>query len=485
MRHDQLAALLHELASMPGETEWVEFKVNNWAPEDIGEYLSAIANSAALHGKNKGYIVWGVADKTHALVGTTFKPRCEKVGNEELENWLAIQLAPRIDFRIHEFQAAGKEFVIFSVPRATHTPVQFKGTEFIRSGSYKKKLKEFPEKERSLWALFAKQPFEKGLAFEGAGADDVLAMLDYPAYLEMSRQNLPENRSAILKRLVSERFIVARTTDRYDITNLGAILFAKSLDAFEHLARKALRIVVYKGVNRIETLREQVVTKGYASGFEAAIEFINSQLPQNEAVGQALRKEVRMFPEVAVRELVANALIHQEFHITGTGPMVELFSDRIEISNPGVPLIDTLRFIDEPPRSRNEDLAAVMRRMQICEERGSGIDKVVFSVEMFQLPAPDFRVSPGHTIAVLFGPRKFADMDKADRIRACYQHAGLLVVSGKQMTNATLRKRLGISDKNYPIASRIIRDTIEAGLIKPHGQASESKKDAKYVPFWA
>ncbi len=89
-----------------------------------------------------------------------------------------------------------------------------------------------------------------------------------------------------------------------------------------------------------------------------------------------------MFPELAIRELVANALIHQDFSVTGAGPTVEIFDDRIDITNPGEPLVDTQRFLDTPPRSRNEALASLMRRARICEERGSGIDKVVLEVEL-------------------------------------------------------------------------------------------------------
>jgi predicted HTH transcriptional regulator len=152
------------------------------------------------------------------------------------------------------------------------------------------------------------------------------------------------------------------------------------------------------------------------------------------------------------------------------------------MSNPGIPLIDTLRFIDEPPRSRNEVLAALMRRMNMCEERGSGIDKVIFSVELFQLPAPDFRVAGDSTVAVLFGPRQFAQMDREERVRACYQHACLQHVSGKRMSNSTLRSRLGIKESSYPIASKIINDAIKSKLIRRH---SGTRRDARYVPFWA
>ena len=91
---------------------------------------------------------------------------------------------------------------------------------------------------------------------------------------------------------------------------------------------------------------------------------------------QALRKEVKMYPELAVREL-KQCNYNQDFYETGMGPMVEIFDDRIEITNPGKPLISTLRLIDHSPKSRNERLASFMRRIGICEERGSGIDKVI------------------------------------------------------------------------------------------------------------
>jgi len=138
------------------------------------------------------------------------------------------------------------------------------------------------------------------------------------------------------------------------------------LHLINRIARKVIRVIVYRGSNRVETIREQTVGKGYGPGFEGVISFINTLLPENEYIDQALRKNVRMYPEIAIRELVTNALIHQDFTIRVTGPIVEIFSDRIEITNPGIPLIDTERFIDEPPQSRNEALASFMRRINIC-----------------------------------------------------------------------------------------------------------------------
>ena len=168
--------------------------------------------------------------------------------------------------------------------------------------------------------------------------------------------------------------------------------------------------------------------------------------------------------------------------------MVEIFTGRMEITNPGEPLVDTLRFIDSPPKSRNEVLAALMRRMKICEEAGTGIDKVIEAVELFQLPAPDFvaitTTQPGFTRATLFAPRTLNEMDTYQRIRACYQHACLCFVSGKRMTNTSMRERFGIEEKNAAKASRIIADTLAAGQIRPF-DPEQGKKYASYLPFWA
>ncbi|MCX7050148.1 MAG: transcriptional regulator, partial [Candidatus Sumerlaeota bacterium] len=242
----------------------------------------------------------------------------------------------------------------------------------------------------------------------------------------------------------------------------------------------------YKGNDRTETEHEREgEPRGYASEFEELVRYINDQLPRNEALGQALRREVRMYPERAVRELVANAMIHQDFSLSGTGPMAEIFADRLEVSNPGLPLIDPLRFIDHAPRSRNEILADLLRRLGICEERGSGFDKIIFDIEYHQLPAPDIRTDTTHTRVILFAHKNLNKMDRKDRIRACYQHCSLLFVSNRAMTNATLRQRFGIPEANYTVASRMIKEAIKEGLIEPENPDNKSRKQARYVPFWA
>ena len=480
----ELLGILTELRKLPRETEWVEFKHNNAEPEEIGEYLSALANAAALTGKVHAYLVWGIKNDTHEIVGTTFNPVTAKVGYEELESWLLRLLSPKINFRFSSFPADGKPVVLLEIGAAFRHPVQFKGAEFIRVGSYKKKLKNFPEKERELWRVFDRIPFEKEIAAENVTAEDALKLLDYPAYFDLLSLPLPESRDGILAALAADDMIVQGKGGKWNITNLGAVLFAKRLAEFRTLTRKAVRVVLYKGESRVETVREQEGSKGYAAGFEGLIGSVTNLLPSNEVIGQALRKQVPMFPELAIRELVANAIIHQDFHLTGTAPMVEIFASRMEITNPGLPLVQTDRFLDSPPKSRNEALASFMRRIGVCEERGSGVDKVVFQTELYQLPAPLFETTEEHTRAVLFAHRDLKEMDKADRIRACYLHACLRYVQRDSMTNTTLRERFGIDEKNSATASRLIKEALDAGLIVPY-DANAGRKYMKYLPWWA
>jgi ATP-dependent DNA helicase RecG len=479
-----LSGLVTELRKLPDETRWLEFKLNNSDPEGIGEYVSAISNSAALEGKAAGYVVWGVEDRTHDVVGTDFRPSMERKGAEPLENWLLRLLSPRVSFRFHEFLHEGRRIVLLEIPRAPGRPVQFQGIEFVRVGSHRQKLKDYPEIERELWRVFDTTPFEDQIAAEGLDGPAALALLDYPSYFDLLKLPLPSDRAGVLARLAEDRMIVRNDSGGWNVTNLGAILFAKDLDSFRTVSRKAVRVVVYEGRGRLKAIREQVSRRGYAAGFQALIEFINALLPRNEVIGQALREDVPMYPELAIRELVPNALIHQDFSITGAGPMIEIFADRMEVTNPGRPLVSTDRFLDSPPRSRNEALASFMRRIGICEERGGGVDKVVLETEVFQLPAPLFDEPPGSTRAVLFAHKPLRAMDRAERTRACYLHSALRFVQHDPMTNSSLRQRFGIEEHNLATASRIIRDAVEDGLVKPLDPA-QAKRYAKYLPWWA
>jgi ATP-dependent DNA helicase RecG len=256
------------------------------------------------------------------------------------------------------------------------------------------------------------------------------------------------------------------------------------LGDFPDLARKAPRVVVYTGVSKLETRLDRHVTRGYAVGFNELVSLVLEQLPQNEVIAGALRREVKLLPIASVRELIANALIHQDLAVPGASPVIEIFANRMEVSNPGAPIVAVDRFIDGY-QSRNERLADFMRRLNICEERGSGIDRVISEAELYQLPAPKFNSHLVRTVATVFGSKPFEQMDREDRVRACHQHCVLKWVLGERMTNQTLRERFGLPEARSAIASQIIAATIEAGMVKADEAVGASRKYARYLPIWA
>jgi len=481
---EYIISLIKELLKQPNETEWLEFKHNNSDKEMIGEYISALSNSAALNGKINAYMIWGVDDNTHEILGTTFKPSTTTKGNEALENWLLRLLKPKIDFRFHEVVIEEKNLVLLEITPTIVTPVSFQGVEYIRLSSHKKKLKELPEKERELWRVFDRIPFERQVAVDNLGDSEVLGYLEYTAYFELLNLPLPENRDAILKSLASDDLIHKSQNNKWNITNLGAILFAKDLNKFNHLKRKAIRVIQYKDNSKLETIKELEDKKGYAVGFENLIAYINNILPSNEVIKQAFRENIPMYPELSIREMVANAIIHQDFSQTGNSVMVEIYANRFEVTNPGEPLVDTDRFLDTPPKSRNEILASFMRRINICEERGSGIDKIVAQTEFYQLPAPIFRATNGYTISILFAHKELKEMNRMDRIRACYLHASLKYIQNDFMTNTSLRERFGIEAKNTAMVSRIIKEALIEKLIYIYDEKVGTKARS-YIPWWA
>jgi ATP-dependent DNA helicase RecG len=167
--------------------------------------------------------------------------------------------------------------------------------------------------------------------------------------------------------------------------------------------------------------------------------------------------------------------------------LVEIFNDRIEISNPGtlLPSKQLDRLIGTQPESRNEKLARAFRRYGICEERGSGLIKAGIEVELYGLPPIEFTAGENYFRVTLYAPRTFAQMGSRERLEACYQHAVLRYYSDQTMTNKSLRERLQMPEKRRSMVSALIQDAIDQKRIKRADADNQSRKFAEYVPFWA
>ena len=462
------------------EAQRIEFKEarNQYDNQKLYGYCVAIANEGG----------------GHLLLGIKNEPPRQVVGTSAFNNPVAMaeKLFQAIGFRVDLEEVAHPDgrvvaFVIPSRPRGTAYHLQ--GAYLMRCGA-----SLVPMSEDQLRTIFKEG--EPGRAEEysltGLSAENVVELLDFDTFCDLLRMPRPTDMPGKIERLMAER-LADDLPGGLAIRRLGGLLLARDLRQFPDLTRKAPRVVVYNDTSKLTATRPNQSTgkrvdrsgmRGYAVGFQRLVRFVNQHLPQNEIIEDALREHRKLVPEIVVRELVANALIHQDLSIAGTSVMIELYTNRLEISNPGNPIVPIERFIDGY-QSRNERLADLMRRMRICEERSSGVDQVVRSAEMYQLPAPDFRTFHNRTLVIIFGPQDFDEMDREARIRACYQHCALKWVMPEYMTNQSLRQRFHLPESKSAVVSQVISASIENGLVSPDKKAGASRKFARYQPFWA
>ena len=481
---EYLQSLVKELSKYPDETEWIEFKCNYNNPQMIGEYVSALSNSAALTGKPKGYLVWGINNESHSIEGTVFQYKKVKKGNEELESWLAHMLTPSVNFMFFEILMDGVTVVVLEIPCADKQPVSFAGAEYIRIGTTKRSLKKFPEKERELWRVFDSVPYEMRNAASNLNEEEVVAQLDYPKYYDKLALPLPRNIEQVFEDFRNEKFLRRGDAGKWDVTIMGALLLAKDLRKFDNLSRKPIRVIWYKENNRIGAIREREFTAGYVCAYEEIVQYIMTIISQEEVIEGGIRKTITAFPEIAIREMLANQMIHQAIEQRGTTMMVEVFTGRIEFSNAGAPLVAIERIVDTVPVTRNENVAGFMHKCGICEERGSGYDKIVTATSENKLPAPQIVNQDNQfTKVILFAKVPFELMTKEDKLRTCYMRACLAYVNHQAISNADVRDLFGLTESEIAKASRIIKETIGGGLIKPV-DTSAAPRYMKYVPFW-
>lgn len=139
-----------DLVSRDDEEEWFEFKENWFEPHEIGEYISAMSNAAAMHGEEMAYFVWGVNNETHKITGTNINYQ-KDYKKEPFQHYLARQTSPDIGFKFCELEINEKRVVLLKIPAATKVPTAFDGTRYIRIGSSKESVLKYPEREAQLF----------------------------------------------------------------------------------------------------------------------------------------------------------------------------------------------------------------------------------------------------------------------------------------------------------------------------------------------
>ena len=435
--------------------------------ERLAQHISAFANQAG-----GGTFAFGVNDDA-----TLFTPSREQA--EEIVNRLGsiarnnLHIPIKLEHASAEYEGQGILFV--------HVPEQFDKPIYLRGGiiydSYYRSAGQTHKMSRQQVhdMIAAKEgiAFEDRIAAAGLSADQILTRLDFGEFYKLTGKPVATGADSIAEGLADYGFC-KKQKGGWAITNLGAALFARDLRSFPSLEFRYVVVRQYKGASNLDISAETFFYEGYAVSLEKTEDILHPK-----------RENKYPYPEVSIRELVANMVLHQSFEVHGMTLAVEIFTNRIVITNPGTPLIDTNRFIDLPPKSRNDKMAQAMFLFNLCEKRGSGMDRAVAGVEAMFLPPITVEKGEDFTRVRLFPVKKYTEMTKTEKVQACYQHACLLYEKGQELTNQSLRERLNMPKNNSAGASRIISDTVEEGLIKLSNKAPESKKFSSYVPYYA
>lgn len=393
MDQNYLENLVDKLISLPKENEYVEFKENNHKPDDMGERISALSNSANLFQEPFGYLIFGIKDETHEIVGTKFKPTEEKIGNMELEGWLMQMLDPKIDFRIHEFKYKGKaDLVLFKIPAVINRPIAFKNTPYVRVGSITRPLRDFPDKEAKIWNS-GKRDFSAEIC-EEATLDD----LDPQAILRARKEYKEKYPKQTIEVDAWDDITFlnkAKITKQGKITKAAIILLGKSES--EHFLSPAIAKITWILKDEKNNERDY---EHFSPPFLINSEKISGKirnltyryLPDNSL----FPKELSQYDPYIIREILHNCIAHQDYELVGKINVVEKPEELI-FTNSGsfIPMtIENVIKMDAPPEYyRNPFLANAMVNLNMIDTIGSGIKKMFNLQKNRSFPLPDYDLS--------------------------------------------------------------------------------------------
>lgn len=413
MNSTQLTALITDLISQPTESEWVEFKANHQTPEDIGKRISALANSACLIGEPYGYLVFGVQDGSHDIIGTTFNPHQKAKGNEDLEPWLMRKLTPRLDMRIYEHQQDNKRLVIFKIPAAHNVPIEFDKIAYVRVGSNTHSLKDYPDKERTIWL---RQLDWSATICQAATLADLC-----PEAISKARQLYTVKNARLADQINTWDDITflnkAKITINGQITNTTLILLGLP-ESDHYLSPSVAKITwILKGVDNVEKDYQH-----FEPPFVLAIEQVYNKIRNLKyryiVDGTLFPDEIDQYDPYIIREALNNAIAHQDYRLAGRVIVVEREDSTLTFKNSGDFIPQTIQNVlhkNAPAqRYRNPFLVAAMVNLNLIDTIGSGIRRMFDIQRKRYFPLPDYDFSD-HSITATF-TGKVLNMDYARKL---------------------------------------------------------------------
>lgn len=482
---EQLTSRIRRFLALPSELPWIEFKENaNVTGPEIAKYVSALGNAATLYDEPAGYLVWGISD-SRELVGTNFSPFTAKgKGGTDLIPWLRININPTPDLRFDDVTVEDKKVILLRIPAARNQPYTYDGQRFIRDGSYTKNLLSAPDKERALWKKLSKFDFETDIVAENIDPSAIGDYLNLDAFFS-NRPEIPHGTGQLLLDTLKQDGAVTYNHELgWCIPAWSALMYANRISDFVILRNLAPRVLQFNSSTRTDLKREWTFDEGYISSFSKVMELFKLIQPGGESIDPSGRRVVAQpLPSIAFREVYANALMHQDLEDQERFLTIEVFSDHIDVTNPGKPLVDPQRFIDAASTTRNPVLGEALRQAHFVEQRGSGWDKIVSSLEEQHFP-PALTRTNGSTTVTLSAYRPYAMMTQMERLQAVYQHSCLRFLENRPVNNSSVRARFGLKDTQVSQVSRLLKAAVEDKLIKPYDPAA-GPKSLRYVPYWA
>lgn len=480
-----LLATLERLRALPREVATIEFKSNRQEPAEIGEYLSALANAAALDGHDRAWMVWGVEDGTHLVKGTTFDPYSKKgEGNQALIMWLQQKTAPKADFAFHEcLHPLGKVILLEIHPPRT-APIAFEHIRYIRVGSHKTKLSEHPDKEARLWAKLGQVDDWTGEVVTGASEADL-----EPEALVQARQRFTEYllksepdtaRHEALRRDaqgwdVPTLLNKARLTKGGRITRSALLLLGN--DESAHLLSPAdvkMSWILRDAGGR--TVSSQHFGTPFLLSSERLFARIRNVMIEQMPDGSLFPTAIQQYDPWVIREALHNAVAHQDYRLGGKINVVE-YPDRLVFANLGQfipPSVEWMLEQQSPPEHyRNQWLIDGMIRLRMIDQVGSGIRRMFETQRGRFLPLPDFSFAVNETgfprVEVTIAGQvldakytqtlmKRSDLDLGNVLLLDKVQKGMAL----SKSDAVRLKRLGLIEGRYPrlfVSGRVASET--------------------------
>ena len=399
MNTAELTALLDRLCAEPRETEWLEFKANRYEPQALGEYLSALANSACLQGRPRGYLAFGIEDGSHAVVGTAFDPQAEKgKGEQLLPLWLSLGLRPNVGFEIHPFTYQGERVVLFEVLPAFDRPVEFYGTAYVRDGTSKTELSKYPEKAGTIWN---RRVDWSAQVCEQASLNDLEPQAIAKARREFATK-FPAQAAAAAGWDDATFLNKAKLTIRGGVTHAALLLLGKP-EAPTLLAPAVARISWLLKNERNEDLDYEHFGPPFLLNVDKVLARIRNLTVRELPGGTLFPVELTQYDPWVIREALHNCIAHQDYGLRGRVQVVET-PDTLLLTNVGGFLpgrVETVIEQDAPLEIyRNPFLAEAMVNLNMIDTQGGGIKRMFMKQRERFFPMPDYDLSQPERVMV-------------------------------------------------------------------------------------